>query len=81
MFQIVFEFGIFLLVVLVGLFQIILPLVQKRKVFPMFRAELSNAEKGLTDIGQKVAVESVIEEQKELEEKLKQKNTKTKKGL
>jgi hypothetical protein len=69
MFQIIFEFGLFLLVVLTGVFQVLIPLSQSRKVFPMFRRDMSEAERALKNAGQRVAVKDVQLEAWELKKK------------
>ena len=70
MFQFVFEFGLLLLVVLTGLFQVLIPLAQNRKVFPIFRKDISKAEKALAETAQEVAVSKVLLEKEELEKKI-----------
>lgn len=77
MFQEIVEPLLFLIVVLVGIFQIILPLSQNRKVFPMFRKDLSEAEKTLKETGQKVAVNDIEIEKEELEKKIRKPQSKT----
>lgn len=79
MFQIIVEFGLFLLIVLIGISQILVPLAQNRKIFPIFRKELSDAEKELVDVGQKVAVDSIVKEKNKMEETLKPASTTTNK--
>lgn len=76
MFQFIFEFGLFALIVLTGVFQVLIPLSKNQKIFPMFRKDLVEAEKELKETGQEVAVSKVQAEQEELKKQVHKKTPK-----
>jgi hypothetical protein len=71
MFQFIIEFGLFVLVILVGISQVVIPWSKGQRAFPVFRPAIKQAEEHLAETVQKVAVQEIQLEEEKLKARLK----------